>query len=144
MTSKRETALAALETALSVPGVAVARNPAGLLPERIPEGGLVVLRDGDQGDPVEVTLSPLTYHWEHLAQVEIHVRPRAAGGGDADRDAVLGMIGTTLIADRTLGGAVDWLELSGAATLPPPPGSGYPPAAVFEARLFYTTDSPLG
>ena len=32
-----------------------------VLPERIPAAGLIILRDGQPGEP-EVTLSPLRYH----------------------------------------------------------------------------------
>ena len=59
MASKRETVLAAAKTlvAAALPGVEVRRNLAKT--ERIPPGGLVVIRDGDPGEP-EVSLSPLT------------------------------------------------------------------------------------
>lgn len=63
MASKRETVLAAVKSlvAAALPGAEVKRNLAKA--ERIPPGGLVVIRDGDPGEP-EVSLSPLTYlYW---------------------------------------------------------------------------------
>ena len=59
MLTTRETILQALLAALqTVPGATVLRDE--VLPERLPAGGLVNLRDGDPGTP-EVTLSPLAY-----------------------------------------------------------------------------------
>ncbi len=40
-----------------------------VLPERVPSAGLLILRDGEPGDP-EVTLSPLRYHYQHRAEIE--------------------------------------------------------------------------
>lgn len=78
-----------------------------VLPERIPQSGLVILRDGDPGDP-EISLSPLTYHYQHRAEVEVVVQ-----GGDRDQafDGLCAQIGQMLHADRTLGGLCDWLEV---------------------------------
>jgi hypothetical protein len=57
--SKAEQVLAALEALLeTVPGATVERNSA--LPEKIPDGGLIVLRDGDPGQP-ERALGGLVY-----------------------------------------------------------------------------------
>ena len=71
MPTIRETILQALLEALqTVPGTTVLREE--VLPERLPAGGLVILRDGDPGTP-EVTLSPLTYHYEHRAEIEVIV-----------------------------------------------------------------------
>jgi len=57
MPALRENILQALLAALqTVPDATVLRG--AILPERIPPGGLLILRDGDPGTP-EVTLSPL-------------------------------------------------------------------------------------
>jgi hypothetical protein len=46
-----------------------ANSPTGdVLPERVPAAGLLILRDGETGEP-EVTLSPLRYHDEHRAEI---------------------------------------------------------------------------
>ena len=70
MASKRETVLAAVKSlvAAALPGAEVKRNLAKA--ERIPPGGLVVIRDGDPGEP-EVSLSPLTYLYSHRIPLEI-------------------------------------------------------------------------
>ena len=56
MPSTRETILAALTAQLAArAGAEVRRN--ATLPERVPAEGLVILRDGNPGEP-DVTLSP--------------------------------------------------------------------------------------
>jgi len=71
MPSTRETILAALHARLSTLPATVLRSE--VLPERVPTGGLVILRDGDPGKP-EVTLLPLRYHYEHRAELEVVVQ----------------------------------------------------------------------
>jgi hypothetical protein len=64
MPTPRETILAALHERLQTLAAPVLRGE--VLPERIPANGLIILRDGKPGEP-EVTLSPLTYFYEHRA-----------------------------------------------------------------------------
>ena len=72
MPTTRETILQTLLAALqTVPGATVKRD--NVLPERLPAGGLLILRDGDTGAP-EVTLSPLAYHYEHRTEIEVIVQ----------------------------------------------------------------------
>ena len=66
MASKRETILAALHARLQTLATPVLRGD--VLPERIPANGLIILRDGKPGEP-EVTLSPVTYFYEHRAEL---------------------------------------------------------------------------
>jgi len=74
MPTPRETILQALLAALqTVPAATVLREE--VLPERLPFAGLVILRDGDPGTP-EVTLSPLQYHYEHRAAIEVIVQAK--------------------------------------------------------------------
>lgn len=77
MPSIREQIIAALLICLeTVPGATAKREAP--LPETVPAaGGLIVLRDGDPGDP-EVVLLPVTYLREH--QTEIEVIPPARSG----------------------------------------------------------------
>lgn len=58
--SKRESVLAAVKSLIAsvLPAAEVKRNQDK--PERIPAGGIVIVRDGDPGNP-EYTLSPLAY-----------------------------------------------------------------------------------
>jgi len=72
MPTPRETILQALLAALeTVPAATVLREE--VLSERIPPAGLVILRDGDPGAP-EVMLSPLSYAYEHRAELEVIVQ----------------------------------------------------------------------
>jgi hypothetical protein len=77
MPSKRESILAALHARLQTLAAPVLRGD--VLPERIPATGLIILRDGKPGEP-EVTLSPVTYFYEHRAELEVVIRPTLADG----------------------------------------------------------------
>ena len=105
MTSARKAALLALHERLQlVPGATVLRNE--VLPAKIPTGGLVIVRDGEPGEP-EVTLNPVNYLWQHRAEIEVVVEAATGEARDAALDALLVAIGETLTADPTLGGVVD-------------------------------------
>ena len=87
MPTPRETILHALLAVLNtVPGATVLRG--ATLPERIPPAGLLILRDGDPGTP-EVTLSPLQYHYEHRAEVEVIVQGKTPAAFDTAFDMLL-------------------------------------------------------
>jgi hypothetical protein len=77
MPTTRETILAALQARLQTLAALALRDE--VLPERIPAAGLIILRDGQPGEP-EVTLSPLRYHYQHRAELEVVVQ---AGTGRA-------------------------------------------------------------
>jgi hypothetical protein len=62
----RETILVALHARLSALPATALRGD--VLPERVPAAGLLILRDGEPGEP-EVTLSPLRYHYQHRAEL---------------------------------------------------------------------------
>ena len=80
MPTLRETILAALHARLSALPATSLRGD--VLPERIPPAGLLILRDGEPGEP-EVTLSPLRYHYQHRAEIEAVVQGAVfwLGGG---------------------------------------------------------------
>ena len=138
--SKREDVLTALFASLAgVGGATVARNLA--LPTRIPAAGLVILRDGTPGEP-EVSLSPLTYHYEHAAVVEVIVQGQATQ--DAQFDSICVAIGARLAANRTLGGLCDWLE--GAAPDPTEiitEGGEPMKGAAVTITMTYSTTNPI-
>src|SRR5690606_23277696 len=71
MPTTRETILAALHARLSALPATALRGE--MLPERVPAEGLLILRDGEPGEP-EVTLSPLRYHYQHRAEIEAVVQ----------------------------------------------------------------------
>ncbi|WP_428540042.1 acyl-CoA transferase [Profundibacter sp.] len=143
MPTPRESILQALLATLqSVSGPAVLRG--AILPERIPLGGLLILRDGDPGTP-EVTLSPLQYHFEHRAEVEVIVQGKMPAARDAVFDALLAELASAITADRTLGGLCDWVEAEAPQPVDlPVEGAEALKAAIVPINLTYTTADPLG
>ena len=139
MPTTRETILAALHARLQ-PLVALTLRDE-VLPERIPIAVLIILRDGQPGEP-EVTLSPLRYHYQHRAELEVVVQ---AGTGRASAfDILIAAIGTALETDRTLGGLCDWVEPEAPASVDLPiEGAAALKAAIITIVLHYTTTGPL-
>ncbi len=139
MTSKRETILAALHERLQTLAAPVLRGE--VLPERIPATGLIILRDGKPGEP-EVTLSPLTYFYEHRAELEVVIQ--AGAGRDALFDSLTVAIGSVLATDRTLGGLCDWVEAEAPEPVDLPiEGAASLKAAVIIVVLHYASPDPL-
>lgn len=138
MPTPRETILTALHARLSALPATALRGD--VLPERVPTAGLLILRDGEPGEP-EVTLSPLRYHFQHRAEIEAVVQGTAR---DATFDTLCTSIGAAIAADRTLGGLCDWIE----AEAPRPvdlavDGAASLKAAVIPVILHYSTADPL-
>ncbi|MCF6317407.1 MAG: acyl-CoA transferase [Marinosulfonomonas sp.] len=142
MPTPRETILQALLAALqTVPAATVLREE--VLPERLPAGCLVILRDGDPGTP-EVTLSPLQYHYEHRAEIEVILQGKTPAMRAITFDTLLQAIGTALAADRILGGHCDWLEAQAPQPVDMPvEGAAAIKAAIIPVILTYTTANPL-
>jgi hypothetical protein len=138
MPTPRETILAALHGRLSALSATALRGE--VLPERVPAAGLLILRDGEPGEP-EVTLSPLAYHYQHRAEIEAVVQ---GPGRDATFAALCAGIGTVLFADRTLGGLCDWVEAEAPRPVDLPiEGAASLKAAVIPVILHYSTADPL-
>jgi len=128
-----------LHTRLQTLAATVLRDE--VLPERIPPAGLIILRDGQPGEP-EVTLSPLRYHYQHRAELEVVVQ--TPNGRASAFDNLIVAIGTALEADRTLGGLCDWVEAEAPASVDlPVEGAVSLKAAVITVLLHYTTTGPL-
>lgn len=139
MPTTRETVLAALDARLQPLAALVLRDE--VLPERIPSAGLIILRDGQPGEP-EVTLSPLRYHYQQRAELEVVVQ--APNGRASAFDTLIAAIGTTIEADRTLGGLCDWIEPEAPASIDLPiEGAAALKAAIVTVVLHYTTTGPL-
>ncbi len=105
MASRSEQVLIALVDRLrQLPDIGVERNSA--LPESIPDGGLVVVRDGDPGEPEQALGGFIPVYYRHAVELEIY----AASGEQAIRDQTFDdlatAIGVALHADPTLGGLV--------------------------------------
>lgn len=109
MSSKREQVIEAIKNlvATALPNAEVKRNLDK--PERIPPGGLVIVRDGDPGEP-EVLLSPLVYVYEHRVPIEIAAFASASLSREEALDQMLSVIGAAVTADRTLGGLCEFLD----------------------------------
>ena len=139
MSTTRETVLTALHARLQPLAALTLRDE--VLPERIPAAGLIILRDGQPGEP-EVTLSPLRYHYQHRAELEVVVQ---AGTHRASAfDDLIAAIGAALEADRTLGGLCDWVEPEAPASVDlPVEGAASLKGALITVVLHYTTTSPL-
>lgn len=143
MTTKREGVLSAFfDLLVNSLDAKVLRNE--VLPERVPPAGLVILRDGDPGEP-EALLSPLVWLWEHRAVVEVFTM----GGTGTERgtrmDAVLAGIGAAISADRMLGGLCDWVQPQ-APAIEEIADEGVMPicAASVPIVLVYASSDPLG
>lgn len=137
--TQREQILTALAVTLGG-GVAIARNAA--VPGVIPAGGQMILHDGVPGEP-EITLSPLRYHFEHRAELDVAID--GAADMNAAFDSLIETIAARLAVDRTLGGLCDWLE----AEAPAPSeivveGAAPLRAATIGIVITYSTPSSLG
>jgi hypothetical protein len=138
MPTTRETILTALHARLQTLPATALRGE--VLPERVPPEGLMILRDGDPGEP-EVTMSPLRYHYQHRAEIEVVVQ---SAGRDAAFDSLIASICAALEADRTLGGLCDWIEPEAPKPVDlPVEGAATVKAASITLTLHYTTASPL-
>jgi hypothetical protein len=138
MPTTRKSVLAALHARLQPLAALTLRDE--VLPERIPAAGLIILRDGQPGEPEE-TLSPLRYHYQHRAEIEAVVQGAAR---DAAFDTLCASIGAAIATDRTLGGLCDRVE----AEAPRPvdlavEGAASLKAAVIPVILHYSTADPL-
>lgn len=142
--STGETAIKALATTIAAAlpqNAAFERNMA--FDGHIPVGGLVIVRDGTPGEPA-VLMSPLSYTYDHAAEVEIMVEDARQDQRDAVFDALRGAIGAAIQADQTLGGAVDHAEAVAAGPIDLRiEGAESVKAISLQVRLTYTTADPL-
>ena len=144
MPSKTEQMLTALTEHLrKLSKVKVERNTAA--PERIPKGGLIVLRDGDPGEP-EQTLGGIGgVYYSHAVEIEVYVETGDAAKRDAAFDALVQKIGAVFDADPTLGGLafgmaygrpeIDTEAVAGAPAIK---------TGTIEVIVEYETETPLG
>ena len=116
--SAREVAIAALVAQITTSAAArpspkpvVLRNEP--YPQSLPAGGLVVVRDGETVVS-EAVMSPLRFHMEHVAEVEVVVAGTTAAARAATIDALLVALSAGVSANRTLGGAVEYAEVGTA------------------------------
>jgi hypothetical protein len=141
--SQRENAIGALFAVLGQLslGTTVKRNAA--LPERIADHAMAILRDGEMGEP-EVSLSPLTYHWQHQVAIELFVADPDASTRDSRMDGLLTELASLIEADRTLAGVVEYAEIGQPKfdELAPEGTSGIK-ACLLPVVLHYSSAGPL-
>lgn len=141
--SKREAALQALFAAVrSVPNATIVRNE----PEdvEIPEDGFINVLDGNPGEPDEL-LSPRQFEFQHRAEIFVTVGGQSSADRDARMDELLQGICAAILADETLGGAVDLAD-------PAPPettdeairGGETVKGAILPIILYYVADTVCG
>lgn len=146
--STRENALQELyevvELALRslIPNPLVLRNET--VPQRIPQGGIVMVRDGETVQETAI-LSPLRWQIEHRAEIDVIVTWATPAQRSEQLDILLVAVGAAIVAKRTLNGLVEWaqpgspelqdVEFEGAATAA---------AALIPVTLWFTVaGSPL-
>ena len=144
MPSKTERMLTALTEHLrKLSKVKVERNTAA--PEKIPAGGLIVLRDGDPGEPEQALGGVGSVYYAHAVEIEIYVEAASAGKRDDAFDVLVQKIGVALEGDRTLGGLtfgmttarpeIDTEAVAGAPAIK---------TGTIEVIVEYETATPLG
>ena len=139
----RESILQALFARLqTVADATVLRNE--VLPERIPDGGLIILRDGDPGEP-ETLLSPLSYYWQHRALVEAVVQKGDQAARDLALDILYRKIALAIASNRRLGGLCDRITPQAPdSNVLAVEGSPQIKGAIIPVELIYVTADPLG
>lgn len=140
--SKAEAALLALQNLLIATTIPVERNTPIDVVLAMGEAGIIILRDGEPGE-ADITMSPLTYQYDHMAEVEVFA-PNGAESPTAWLDQICQTIGAAIAADRTLGGAVEWADIQPGRGVDLP-GAGESPikATSFTVMLTYITLAPL-
>ena len=121
--------------------VPVLRNEA--LPVKVSATGMVILRDGQVGEP-DIILSPTRYIYRHRAEVEAIIQHADQAMRDMAHDDLLVKIGMALEFDPTLWGNVDYMSI-GTPELMEEHIEGAPTlkAAVIPVILEYSTLNPL-
>jgi len=105
MPSKSEQILDAIKALLiTVPNAKIERNTA--VPEKTPPSGLIVLRDGDPGEPETALGGFGSVYYSHDIEIELYIEEGSAIARDAAFDNLVQSIGIVLEMDPTLGGLV--------------------------------------
>jgi hypothetical protein len=141
--SKTEQVLEAVKGQLeTVTGAVVERN--SVLPEKIPAGGLVILRDGDPGEPEQALGGFGSTYYQHAVEIEVYVEEGDAAVRDAAFDDLLQQIGAVLEADPTLGGLAFGLTYGRPeSSIEAVAGAPAIKSAALSITVVYETDTPL-
>jgi hypothetical protein len=141
--SKAEQVLEAIKALLeATPGVVVERN--GVLPETVPAGGLIILRDGAPGGPEQALGGVGGAYYQHAVEIETYVEEGDAVVRDTAFDDLLQQIGAALEADPTFGGLVFGLTYGRPETsIEAVPGAPPIKSATLTVTVDYETAAPL-
>ena len=141
--SKPEQVLEALKTLLeTVPDAAVQRN--SVLPEKVPDGGLIILRDGDPGEPEQALGGFGDAYYQHAVEIEVYVEEGDAAARDAAFDALLQQIGAALESNPILGGLAFGLTYGRPEpAIEAVAGAPVIKAATLTVAVDYESDAPL-
>jgi hypothetical protein len=141
--SKAEQVLEAIKALLeTVSDAVVERNSA--LPEKIPTGGLIILWDGDPGEPEQALGGFGSAYYQHAVEIEVYVEEGDAALRDTAFDDLLQQIGTALDADPTLGGLAFGLTYGRPeASIEAVAGAPAIKSATLTVTVDYETPAPL-
>jgi hypothetical protein len=141
--SKAAQVLEAMKALLdTVPGAVVERN--SVLPEKIPGGGLIIVRDGDPGEPEQALGGFGSTYYRHTVEIEVYLEEGDAAARDAAFDAHLQQIGIALEADPTLGGVAFGLTYGRPEpSIEAIAGAPAIKSATLTVTVDYETDTPL-
>lgn len=140
--SKREQVLNALLDRLkALEHLVVLRN--ATLPVKIPNKGLVVLRDGNVGEP-QILLSPVCYVFYHRAEIEVLIQQAEDADNDRRLDLILEHIGKIIMIDPTLSGLIDHMHAEAPEFIEQPVDGGLTiKGAIVPIVLEYVSTSNL-
>jgi hypothetical protein len=141
--SKAEQVLEGVKALLeTVPDAVVARN--SMLSEKVPAGGLIILRDGDPGEPEHALGGFGSTYYQHAVEIEAYVEEGDAAARDTAFDALLQQIGAALDADPTLGGLVFGLTYGRPeSAIEAVAGAPAIKSATLSVTIDYETSAPL-
>ncbi|MDO6587702.1 hypothetical protein Q4543_19505 [Salipiger sp. 1_MG-2023] len=143
MPSPHEAPVLALLTAIAGHVASVMREHD--LPIACPDQGLINLVPGDPQEE-GVRLGAMAREWVREIDCELVVHGATAAARADALDAALVSLSTLVLADRQLGGAVDWIEVGAPQQTEAVPMQGAETlaGAVLPVTIFYeTTDNPM-
>lgn len=143
MQSQAEKILDKLKTLIGATTTAkIERNSA--VPEKIPNTGLVIIRDGDPGNPEYVLGGFSNVYYSHNIEIEIYIQEGAPAQRDRKFDELMQLVGGVLESHPTLDGLVAGLTYARPDTHTQPVDGGPAiKAGVILLLAEYETQTPL-
>lgn len=143
MQSQAEKILDKLKALIDAASTAkIERNSA--VPEKIPPNGLIIIRDGNPGDPEYVLGGFSNVYYSHNIEIEIYIQDGAPAQRDRKFDELMQTVGTVLENNPTLDGLVAGLTYARPDTHTQPIDGGPAiKAGVIMLMAEYETPTPL-